>query len=938
VKSAPSVARPTGASTELVSAGVGQFLSRAASLRSGEAEVALPAMASLFLMVAAHTILETARDAVFLARFPPRDLNLLYVALAVVTIITAFGSAKLTRLLGRRAALLSALIAVTVGTVPFAVIPASRRMAIALYLWSGVEGAMLVPQFWLLLDDLFTVTQARRLFGPITSGGVLGGILGAGSAALLVRTFPVTTLLPFAGLLFGASACVVGLTRVEPAPRDESVGVREPRATSDDGSAGALFRETPFLFRIAALVGLSTAAVLAVDYLFKSAAARSVPAESLGYFFARYYAVMNAASLVVQVFVVPRVVRRLGVIGASGITPVVLLAASVGVSLQGGFFAVLVLKTCDGGLRYSLHRVATELLYLPVPASARLKIKTFIDGALGKTVQAATAVGLYVLALRSISSPRILGAIVVVLCSGWLAIAATLRRSYLDLFRSALASGGIESTPEVEDIDMTSAAALVEAMASPEPATVASAMGVLAEHQRSALIPALILYHDDPKVLTLALGLFSESSRTDWIPLAKRLLGHANAFVGAASAGALMRAGRLEDIETAAEHSSPGVQGYVAFVRASRDGGSFSTHPLVESVMRAPGEKGRILRLALLAAIADASDPRAVDLLLEIAALPEMASDPDAIERVAAAASSLKSERFIPFCLERLTRRIGRDAIRDALVSIGEPAFEALEALLGDETADRKRRFHAPRTLSRFGSQRAADALMSRLFKEPHGSIRYKVLRALGQLVAGHDVRVDRVGVEREAVRNLVEYLRLLALRVALESEAGEGTLAKRVLLGLLSDKLNQSMERAFRLVQIAHKGEDIEAVHAAARSSDKSHRANALEFLDVLLVREDEQVLRRLLRIVVDDADDRERVRRARREVPALATTFKEALFTLLDERDDTMVALAAEDALSRNDPAYIAAVDRARVRCPTLDSLSDSLFGKPLGVSPPR
>ena len=62
---------------------------------------------------------------------------------------------------------------------------------------------------------------------------------------------------------------------------------------------------------------LSTAAVLTVDYVFKSTAAASIPPAQLGEFFARYYAVMNGVSLVVQLFVAGRIVRMLGLAGAT---------------------------------------------------------------------------------------------------------------------------------------------------------------------------------------------------------------------------------------------------------------------------------------------------------------------------------------------------------------------------------------------------------------------------------------------------------------------------------------------------------------------------------------------------------------------------------------------------------------------------------------------
>jgi len=89
-------------------------------------------------------------------------------------------------------------------------------------------------------------------------------------------------------------------------------------------------------------------------------------------FFARFYAVMNAISLVVQLLLSSRLLSRLGVIGAVGIMPFLLTLGGASAFAVGGSMTVaLVAKTFDGSLRHSLNRTGTELLYLPLPAVAR---------------------------------------------------------------------------------------------------------------------------------------------------------------------------------------------------------------------------------------------------------------------------------------------------------------------------------------------------------------------------------------------------------------------------------------------------------------------------------------------------------------------------------------------------------------------------------------
>ena len=56
-------------------------------LRKDEQRSALSAFVVLFHMIAGHTILETARDALFLERMPPSRLTTMYVALAGLTLV-----------------------------------------------------------------------------------------------------------------------------------------------------------------------------------------------------------------------------------------------------------------------------------------------------------------------------------------------------------------------------------------------------------------------------------------------------------------------------------------------------------------------------------------------------------------------------------------------------------------------------------------------------------------------------------------------------------------------------------------------------------------------------------------------------------------------------------------------------------------------------------
>jgi AAA family ATP:ADP antiporter len=860
------------------------WLTRVIDVRREELPATLQAFVTLLLILLAHTVLETARDALLLTRLPARSLGIVYVAVAICVLPAAALASRVSARLGPRRALGGALLLAAAALIVLFVLPTTPESVVGLYVASGLVGAVVVPQFWGLVGSFFTVAQARRLLGPIAAAGVIGAMLGSTAAVALLEVLRVKgLLLVAAGILLIVVAVITLARRVE-----SRLNPTPEKAPPILASSGAL-RSEPFLRRIALLVVVSTAAALAVDYLFKWTVARTVTPTSVAGFVARYYAVLNAISLLTQVFVSGALVRRMGVATAIIVTPLLLALSALGALAFGGALAaVLVLRAVDGALINSVHRVTSELVYLPVPALPRARAKPFIDGALGRATQA--VVGALFLVLGVAVSPRIMAAIAAALALAWVVAAVTTRRPYLDLLRRAIDRG---SVADADPIDLESASALVQLLASDDGVMVVAAMNALERRGRGRLIPALVLLHEDPLVVVRALTLFGDSTREEWIPRARRLLSHARSDVRKAAARALARHGRLEAGDLARD-ASPWVQGYVTLHASLAPAGPDPTSAasLAEILARRDADSEE-LRLGVLSAIADV--PKNRSLLPSLLSLAENApTTREWTEGLARAAQVHHATVLIPDLLERLTLRDGREAVRDALASLGNPALASVSKALRDETRDRGLRVHLPGTIARFGTQQAAELLLQCLESEPDGLVRYKALRALQRLVVEKRFKMPRERIERLLRKNLEEYLRLTVLRAPFEGASVDSS-TERLLVHLLDDKLNQAFERAFRLLQIAHPAEDMRSVRFAFGSKDRRARANAIELVDTLLGRRDQRTLSAMLRLVTDELPRGERAARAAPYVHLVPpTSVTEALAILAADPDATVSALA--------------------------------------------
>ncbi len=900
---------------------MGGTLRRWVDLRQGERAPVFAAMSVLFGLIAAHTMLETARDALFLGHLPPSRLSLVYALLAALSIPIAKVNGLFVRRFGKRNALVITLMAAAYGTAMLYLAPRTATLAFVLYVWSGLLGMVLTVQFWSLAGTTFTVAQGKRIFGPLAAGGVIGAVTGASIAAVVLRYFEIGSLLLIAPLLLIGSAAMLTDLPSDQVPEDLEKARTKQRALPPVG-------RDPYLARIAILVVLTTTFTLTADYLFKMVTAKSMPAADLGQFLAGYYAVLNGLALLVQMFVTTQLIRRVGVVASLAFLPLSILLGAVGTILTGGALAaVLVTRGGDGLLRHSLHRVSSELLWMPVHDQLKGRAKALIDTAVNRGAQAVVGGLLLFLAMFGLDTPPILAAIIAASSIGALFLIMQLRRLYFELFRRALARDTIGGDLGELKLDLNSVEMVIESLSSREPERALAAIDLLVAQERTKLIPALILYHESEAVLTRALEVITSPERNDWVELAERLLSHESEAVRVAAVRALVASAHHEMVVGRLTDISPAVRAHTAFVLVEHDALDPTKAQAIKDVLDIAGENRVVARNALLDAICLRGDEKWAPIIELIAV-----DAPDALnEKLADAMVKVHDERFIPILIARIGAREGRISVRRAIVSYGDAALDQLDRLMADPKTPRRTLLHVPRTISAFKTPRAAQTLIELVSSASDGAVRFKALRGLGRLVGEAPVRLDQTKLGEALLRNLLEQAWLGAFAHQLgkvQASLQDGARPSgALLLELLEDKQRQAMERVFRLLQILHRSEDLRIVHHAVEAGDRRTRANALEFLDALTLRYPllspaHEQSRELLRILVDDLSPEERIARA---APFMSTpppaTAEAALIALFRENDDAMATIAAHHALKLGIVSLTRAVQTVAEERPFID-----------------
>ncbi len=600
------------------------------------------------------------------------------------------------------------------------------------------------------------------------------------------------------------------------------------------GDVRGFFEREPYVTRLAGLVLVSSVAVTLGDYVFKSEVARHVAAENLAAFFATFYGLLSVVALVVQVALMGWILRVFDVHRALWALPLLVLGGASGVVVGGGLVAALVMKGADGALRPSLNRTSTELLFLPIPDRLRARVKPAIDVVGQRGGQAVASI--FILSQLALGrGDTILAVAVAVLCVAWIAAVAELRPHYVEMFRRALREGIIEARGGLPDLDLVSLETLFASLNSRDDDEVVAALDLLHAEDRTHLVPALILYHPTAAVVLRALDLFEAAGRTDFMPVADRLLDHADAEVRAAALRARMAVDPDEDrMREALGDPNPLVRatalaGFLAVSDSETDPG-----PLLEVIL---SERSLEARRALARVIQRQPVPAFLPVLETLATEAD-----DAVQAaVARSVAELREESLLPTLLEQLRREAVRSEVRRAFRAFGSKGLEFLERSLEDRTLPQELRRHIPRTIAGFPAKDAVAVLQRHLLEETDGMVRFRILRALGRVATRHPgVELDEAVLSEAAGRTLETVGRIAHWRSVLDrgaaAEPGRRTPGHQMVAALLRDKADNAEERLFRLLDLLQREEDFRRIYRGLRSPDRRVRASSRELLENVL------------------------------------------------------------------------------------------------------
>ena len=371
-----------------------RFLNLFTEVRHGEARTALLLALNVFLILMAYYILKTVREALILGEGTAELKSYLSAGQVVVL-------AFLVPFYGRLVAKFPRMKLINVVTVFFIMCPPAFYLlaqfgvplGMIYFVWIGVFSLMIVAQFWSFANDVYSKEEGERLLVIVGLGASLGAVAGARVADRLIEPFGVLQLMLLGAAVLGLQLVLTNyIDRIERGRRPGVERVQNVKAAIPVDNAFAMVFRTRYLLLMALMILVINWINATGEYILGSivkehasamVAAGTAPGLSegqiIGDFYAKYFSMANVLGLVLQLFVVSRIIKHQGVARAVMILPALSFGVYNVLIFVPLLSAALAAKVVENSTDYSLNNTVRNMLFLPCTYEQKFAAKQAID-------------------------------------------------------------------------------------------------------------------------------------------------------------------------------------------------------------------------------------------------------------------------------------------------------------------------------------------------------------------------------------------------------------------------------------------------------------------------------------------------------------------------------------------------------------------------------
>jgi AAA family ATP:ADP antiporter len=424
-------------------------------VRQGEATAALLMMLNVFLLLTAYYLIKPVREGLIL-KVPSGAEYKAYMSgvIAILLLFVVPLYARFADAVPRLKLVVSVTLFFALHLVLFYWADTSFQqelglaLALGFFAWIGIFNVMVVAQFWSFANDLYDEEQGKRLFPLIALGASAGAVLGSKIAGALIPVFGIDAmLLAGAGVLVICAGLFWAVERIERSdPTDARVSAENAATERPPARLGGafqlVFRERYLLWMaLFALVFscVNTNGEYILGKLVKAAASAAVAsgeikpggeADFIGATYGEFFFAVNLAGVILQAFVVSRLVGKIGLEAALFVLPVI----AFGDALLVAIFPVLSVirwgKIAENATDYSLNNTLRQMLWLVTTREQKYKAKQAVDTFFVRMGDVTAALLVWVLVSQLGFAVRGFAAVNATLVAAWLVVTVLIVREH----------------------------------------------------------------------------------------------------------------------------------------------------------------------------------------------------------------------------------------------------------------------------------------------------------------------------------------------------------------------------------------------------------------------------------------------------------------------------------------------------------------------------
>jgi len=389
-------------------------LSRLLNFKKGELPLASLSAAFMFCVLCGYFFLRPVREAMGVSRGMD-DLRWLFVGTSIVSLVVVLLFGGVVSKLDRRRFIPIGYFFVIVCLIGFSsllIIDAASGggligtdsgttmatvVGYSFYIWLSVINLFVTSLFWAFMVDLFNVDQGKRMFAFIGIGGTLGALVG-GSATNFISSLTESVYLPPTLMLTGAAlfgiaiVVMLALDRLAVASEHSHLTATSTMPTAVQNMSGreqiggkfwdglTAIASSPYLLGIAGYIFLMAIANTLVYFTQAGIILENTDTFSQRVAsFAQFDMLTQFATLLTQIFITTRIIKKLGVGLTLTVMPLVTVAGFAILAIWPLYGVMAIFAALHRASRYAISRPARETLFSVVPPADKYKAKPLID-------------------------------------------------------------------------------------------------------------------------------------------------------------------------------------------------------------------------------------------------------------------------------------------------------------------------------------------------------------------------------------------------------------------------------------------------------------------------------------------------------------------------------------------------------------------------------